>query len=166
MKGLLVAALVPSILGLAAADGLAQQRPAAPPAERPVTDRPAERKEAGPAFTMPAGAYESDRIVGTKVKDAQGKDIGEIDALIIDSQEGKVTHAVIGKGGVLGIGASKVVVPWSEVQMTTDRDGDRVAITMEESKLENAPRYERRQAARDRAPAASPGTTPAPAERR
>jgi hypothetical protein len=30
---------------------------------------------------------------------------------------------------------------------------------MDRATLENAPRYERRQAARDRAPAASPGTT-------
>ena len=108
---------------------------------------------------MPANAYESDRIIGTKVKDAQGKDIGEIDALIIDSQDGKVSHAVIGKGGLLGVGEQKVVVPWSEVKMTRDKDGDRVAVTMDQSKLDSAPRYERRAATRDRAPAASPGTT-------
>lgn len=160
MKGFLVAALVPSVFALAAADAAAQQpRPTTPPAERPAADRPAERRDAGPAFTMPANAYESDRIVGTKVKDAQGKDIGEIDALIVDAQEGKVTHAVIGKGGVLGVGETKVVVPWSEVKMSRDKDGDRVAVTMDASRLENAPRYERRAATRDRAPAASPGTT-------
>lgn len=162
MKGLLVAALVPSVFALAAADAMAQQpRPTTPPADRPAADRPAER------FTLPANAYESDRIVGTKVKDAQGKDIGEIDALIIDSQEGKVTHAVIGKGGLLGVGEQKVVVPWSDVKMTRDSDGDRVAVTMDASRLENAPRYEGRRAAGDRPPAASPGTTTRPpAERK
>ena len=166
MKMLLVAALVPSILGLATADALAQQRPTTPPADRPAADRPAARTDAGPAFTMPAGAYESDKIVGTKVKDAQGKDIGEIDALLIDSQEGKVTHVIIGKGGLLGVGEQKVVVPWSEVKMTTDKDGDRVAVTVDQAKLESAPRYQGRQAVRERAPAASPGTTRPPAERK
>ena len=155
MKKLLVAALVPSFLALAAADGLAQQRPSSPPADRPAADR----KDSGPAFTMPANAFESDRIIGTRVKDAQGKDIGEVDALLVDSQDGKITHAIIGLGGVLGVGERKVAVPWSQVKMSRDRDGDRVAVTMDRATLENAPRYERRQAAGDRAPAASPGTT-------
>lgn len=155
MKKVLVAVLVSSTFGLAA-DALAQQRPAAPPADRPAVDRPAERRDVGPAFTVPAGTWTSDKIVGTKVKDAQGKDIGEIDALLIE-KDGKVSHVVIGKGGVLGIGEEKVVVPWSDVTMTADRDGDRVAVTMDQSKLQNAPRYRER----ERAPAASPGTAPA-----
>ena len=46
--------------------------------------------------------------------------------------------------------------------------GDRLVVAMDESKLETAPRYERR-AGREREPAASPptpGTPPAPADRR
>jgi sporulation protein YlmC with PRC-barrel domain len=165
MKKLLVAALVPSFLALAAADALAQQRPSTSPSDRPAADRPADRKDVGPAFTMPANAFESDRIIGTRVKDAQGKDIGEIDALLVDAQDGKITHAIIGLGGMLGVGERKVAVPWSDVKMSRDGDGDRVAVTMDRAKLENAPRYERRQAARDRAPAASPGTTTTPRSR-
>lgn len=152
MKKVLVAVLVSSTFGLAA-DALAQQRPTTPPADRPAER---ERRDAGPAFTMPAGAWTSERIVGTKVKDAQGKDIGEIDALVIE-KDGKVSHVVIGKGGVLGVGEEKVVVPWSDVTMTADRDGDRVAATVDQSKLQSAPRYRER----DRTPAASPGTPPA-----
>ena len=168
MKKLLVVALVPTVFGLAAADALAQQRPSTPSTDRPATspaDRPAGRQEAGPAFSMPADAYHSDRIIGAKVRDQQGKDIGEIDSLVID-KSGKVSHAVIGKGGVLGVGENKVVVPWSDVNVKADGDGDRVAVTMDQSKLERAPRFEERRAGRDRSPAASPGTTQQPAERK
>ena len=41
-----------------------------------------------------------------------GKNIGKIDALLIDPKEGKVSHAVVGMGGMLGVGDEKVVVPY------------------------------------------------------
>ena len=127
-----------------------------------ATDKPAskdatKKSDARPAFKPDANVRESSDIIGTRVKDAQGKNIGEIDRLLID-ESGKVTHAVVGVGGVLGVGEDKVVVPWSEVKMTAAKDGGRKAeITMDQAKLQNAPRYERM--AGDRAPAASPATT-------
>jgi sporulation protein YlmC with PRC-barrel domain len=127
--------------------------PATPQAPRGTSDK-APRE----AFKAPEGVMESSKIVGTKVRDAAGKDLGEIDQVLIDTKSGKVTHAVIGRGGVLGVGETKVVVPWTSVDLKVDTaNRDKMMVTMEQSALEAAPRYDRRAAGTDR-PAASPRT--------
>src|SRR5918995_6848896 len=67
-------------------------------------------KPARPAWAPPSGILESERLIGMKVRNAEGKDIGEIDQLIVDPADGKVSHVVIGQGGMLGIGEQKVVL--------------------------------------------------------
>jgi sporulation protein YlmC with PRC-barrel domain len=158
MKKVAVIAAVSSVLGLGLAlDGSAQTRPTAP-ADRPSSDQP---RTSAPreTFKNTMGLHESSAIIGTRVKSPEGKDLGEIDQLLIDPKAGKITHAVIGVGGLVGIGEKHVVVPWSEVKMTTDQTArDRTVIAMDQATLERAPRYEKRAAAdRDRsAPSASP----------
>jgi sporulation protein YlmC with PRC-barrel domain len=122
------------------------------PAERPVRDTKA------PAW-KDAGVHETKDIIGTRIKNVAGKDIGEIDQLLID-RNGKVTHAIIGMGGFAGVGEKKVVVPWSELKFAPVTEGKKNAVTMDESKLRNAPRYERTAAHSDETPAASPRTAP------
>jgi hypothetical protein len=113
-------------------------------------------------FTRPQGVMDSRQLIGTKVKGADGKDLGEIDMLLID-RDGKVTHAVIGIGGMLGVGESHVALPWSEVRVSPDpNDRDRMVARVDQATLDRAPRFERRAAAeRDRVPATSPRTEPA-----
>ena len=132
--------------------GGAQASPSNQPAAKKDTAK--ERK----AFKAEGTVHESSDIIGTRIKDAQGKNIGEVDQLLIDPESGRVTHAVIGLGGVLGVGEEKVVVPWSDLRMTAARDGRKAEITLDQAKLQSAPRYERT-ARGDRAPAASPATT-------
>jgi sporulation protein YlmC with PRC-barrel domain len=134
--------------------------------ERRDTQRDMQRDVQRQAWPMPADAVESSKLVGARVKGTDGKDVGEIDALIID-KDGKVNHVVVGRGGLAGIGETKVVVPWSDVKMSWDRDRDDPVITMSASALDRAPRYEPRAAREgERAPAASPATTPSDTERK
>jgi sporulation protein YlmC with PRC-barrel domain len=138
------------------------------PADRPASDREISKqrdaREAKPADTRPAwkneaGLHESSDIIGTRIKNAEGKDIGEIDRLLIDPQSGKVSHVVVGLGGFLGVGEKKVVVPWSDLKMGAAHDGKKAMITMDQARLESAPRYERTARTADRSPSASPSTT-------
>ena len=114
------------------------------------------RDTKAPAWKHDAGLHETKDIIGTRIKNAEGKDLGEIDQLLID-RNGKVTHVVIGIGGLAGVGEKKVVVPWSDLKFAPVAAGKKNAITMDGAKLDSAPRYER--AARsDVAPSASPRT--------
>jgi hypothetical protein len=108
-----------------------------------------------PAWKADAGLPETKDIIGTRIKNTAGKDLGEIDQLLID-RNGKVSHVVVGLGGVAGVGEKKVVVPWSELKFAPVAAGKKNAITMDEARLESAPRYDRT----DVAPAASPRTPP------
>jgi hypothetical protein len=93
-----------------------------------------------------------------KVRNSEGKDIGEIDQLIVDPADGKVSHVVVGRGGMLGIGEHKVVLQWSDLKLQPNpADRGRWMAMEDQTKLAAAPRYEAR---RDGAPAASPTTTP------
>jgi hypothetical protein len=113
------------------------------------------RDTKAPAWRNDAGLHETKDIIGTRIKNAEGKDIGEIDQLLID-RNGKVSHAVIGLGGFAGIGEKKVVVPWSDLKFAPVSAGKKSSITMDQSTLESAPHYERTAVA----PAASPSTRP------
>jgi sporulation protein YlmC with PRC-barrel domain len=108
-----------------------------------------------PAWKNSAVLHETKDIIGTRIKNTAGKDLGEIDQLLID-RNGKVSHVVIGVGGLAGVGEKKVVVPWSELKFAPVAEGKKNAITMNEAKLESAPVYDR-----DAAAAASPRTRPA-----
>jgi sporulation protein YlmC with PRC-barrel domain len=119
------------------------------PADQPVRDT---RDTKAPAWKH-AGLHETKDIIGTRIKNTAGKDLGEIDQLLID-RNGKVSHVVIGVGGLAGVGEKKVVVPWSDLKFAPVAEGKKNAIMMDEARLANAPRYER--AARSDAPAASP----------
>lgn len=54
--------------------------------------------------------YGASEIVGTQVKNPQGEVVGKIDDLVFDD-EGRISFAVLGYGGFLGIGQNLVAVP-------------------------------------------------------
>jgi sporulation protein YlmC with PRC-barrel domain len=128
------------------------------PSDRPARDTSADTK--APAWKATPGVHDTKDIIGTRIKNTEGKDIGEIDQLLVDTQSGKVTHAVIGVGGLMGVGEKKVVVPWSELKFSPTAEGKKNAIVMDQAKLESAPRYERSASTDTTSPSASPTTSP------
>jgi sporulation protein YlmC with PRC-barrel domain len=151
--------LTASFLSLAVALGAsAQTRPSTETTPRKDSARSEAKRQ---AWMPEANAVESNKLVGMKVKTEAGKDIGEIDKLIVDHASGKITHVVLGKGGVLGVGEQKLVLAWSDVKVQRDGAGNRMVAVVEQAKLDSAPRYEAR---RDSAPAASPASSPSSSE--
>jgi len=82
-------------------------------------------------------------IKGTAVTNLQNQNIGDVDELLIDPGEGSVRFAVLSVGGFLGLGTTKVAVPWQAFNITPRRDG---GVTMKldatKERLEKAPRIE------------------------
>lgn len=120
-------------------------------------DRPAKERA---AFTVDSAHMDSKHLIGMKVNTPDDKHVGEIDHMIVNMKDGKVSHVIVGLGGLAGVGEKHVVVPWSQVKVRHEgrKDKDTVAI-IDRSVLDNAPRYTR--VDRDRVPAASPSTAPA-----
>lgn len=118
-------------------------------------DKPAKNRA---AFTVDRAHMDTKHLIGLKVETPDGKRAGEIDHMIVDMKDGKVSHVIVGVGGLAGVGEQHVVVPWSKVKIRHDGDRQKDAVAViDRATLDSAPKYTR--ADRDR-PAASPATGP------
>jgi sporulation protein YlmC with PRC-barrel domain len=112
------------------------------------------------AFTLERGHVDTKHVIGMKVNTPDGKHVGEIDQLVMNVQDGKVSHAIVGLGGLAGVGERHVVVPWSQVKIqSATQDRKDMVATIDRAALDSAKRYSRD--LRDGSPAASPATAPA-----
>lgn len=81
----------------------------------------------------------SDKVEGTAVYGADSQKIGSIERVMIDKQSGKVSYAVLGFGGFLGIGDDHYPLPWQSLKYDTGLGGYRTNLTTQQ--LEGAPKY-------------------------
>jgi PRC-barrel domain len=81
----------------------------------------------------------SEDIHGTTVYGADGRNIGEIDHLIIDKLSGRVAYTVMSFGGFMGLGHSHYPIPWSALTYDKSLGGFRTTIT--EQQLKDAPEF-------------------------
>lgn len=79
-------------------------------------------------------------LIGTKVRGAGDESVGEINDVLLD-RNGNVIGAVIGVGGFLGMGEKDVAVPFNQLQMVRNSDGDRVILNKSKDELKNAPTF-------------------------
>jgi sporulation protein YlmC with PRC-barrel domain len=91
-----------------------------------------------------AGKYvlSADQIEGMTLKSRDGKDVGSIHRVLVNTQTGHIDYVVVSSGGVLGVGDRKYVVPWQafEVRRTGERWEGFVA-KVDADKLKTAPEY-------------------------
>lgn len=154
---------------------LAQMAPSPGAGSEPTPGRPSEMTpsmppgdktgtKSSPTLGASKELYASN-LIGANVKNPQGETLGAIKELVLDPGEAKIKNAVVSVGGVLGIGAKSVAIPWDEV--TLQSDGRAVVVAMAKEELQNAPEWkkpaeETKPPASEREPAAtSPmGTRP------
>jgi sporulation protein YlmC with PRC-barrel domain len=88
-----------------------------------------------------AGEHSTFSLIGLKVENAAGDNLGDVNYLVIDGS-GKVTTVVVGVGGFLGVAEKNVAVPFSEVSLTTNKDGKDIAkLDATKENLTAAPAY-------------------------
>lgn len=61
-----------------------------------------------------------EKLIGTNVTDTAGDELGEIDNLIFDQDQNRITYVVMSTGEILGLGGKNVLVPWSAFTFTPD----------------------------------------------
>jgi sporulation protein YlmC with PRC-barrel domain len=92
------------------------------------------------------GAYPAllaaSEIKGAKVKNLQNESIGEIEEVLVEPDTGTVRFAVLEVGGFLGIGATKVAVPWNAFQISKEGDKPKYILDATKDRLEKAPKVE------------------------
>jgi sporulation protein YlmC with PRC-barrel domain len=81
----------------------------------------------------------SDKVEGTAVYGADGEKIGSIERVMIDKASGRVSYAVLGFGGFLGLGNEHYPLPWQSLKYDTSLGGYVTGVTAEQ--LRGAPHY-------------------------
>jgi sporulation protein YlmC with PRC-barrel domain len=82
-------------------------------------------------------AISAERVIGTDVKDLKGKTIGKIEDIVLEKTDNKIMFAVVGFGGVLGVGEKFHPLPWSVLDYDPKQNAFIVPYTKEQ--LEAAP---------------------------
>jgi sporulation protein YlmC with PRC-barrel domain len=92
----------------------------------------------------PAGArdqrgvdVDAKSLIGSTVRGQDGKDIGKVANIMVDTTTGAVTSVLVSMGGVAGIGARDVAVPWKDVKI--GRDGRNLVVAIPSDVLQSAP---------------------------
>ena len=82
-------------------------------------------------------AIPASRVIGTAVYNTSGERIGTVEDVMLDKTSNSIMFAVVGFGGLLGIGEKYHAVPWAVLDYETDKGGYVVPFTREQ--LEKAP---------------------------
>jgi sporulation protein YlmC with PRC-barrel domain len=141
MKKLVAAAVLVSVFGfLLTVGAMAQPAPGPGTTREPTVTRPAM-----PGIVTPSTINEvyASKLIGASVKSTQGENLGKIDELVIDPHDARIKAAVVSVGGVLGLGAKSVAIPWDRMTMGTGADRDTIIVAMEKDELERAPGWQK-----------------------
>lgn len=80
-------------------------------------------------------------LIGDRVRNNEGEDLGTIEELMIDLDNGRIVYVVLSFGGILGIGDKLFAIPWNA--MSLDPDDNEMVLDLEREMLENAPGFDK-----------------------
>jgi hypothetical protein len=98
-----------------------------------------------PAQTAPRAAelrrlqgWSATEIIGTRVRSADGDEIGEIEDLVFSADD-RVVSAVVSVGGLLDVADKLVALPYADLRLSADNKT--LAIPLTKAEIESAPSY-------------------------
>ena len=81
----------------------------------------------------------ADTLTGDRVVNRHKEDLGTIEHLMIDVEQGRVAYAVLSFGGFLGVGDKLFAIPWSA--LTVDTAESQLILDVDKQLLERAPGF-------------------------
>lgn len=88
-----------------------------------------------------AGVLSADTLEGDKVVNRQGEDLGKVEAIMLDTDSGRIAYAVLSFGGFLGMGEKLFAIPWGALKV--DTVNEQVVLDVDKQRLENAPGFDK-----------------------
>jgi hypothetical protein len=133
--------------GTAPAQPPAPPANAAPPAEKkPAAPAPEKKAEAKPpAPQVPKNLITLNpndvvAILGKKVRDPQGADMGPVVDVLV-TPEGAPVGAVIDFGGFLGVGTRKIAIAWELLQFNPKDHDAPILLSLNRAQVQAAPEF-------------------------
>jgi sporulation protein YlmC with PRC-barrel domain len=102
----------------------------------------------------PGGLVEAKWLLGAKLHDADGKDLGKIEEFWIDPKTGQIKEAIVTIGATMGVGGKDKVVSWNDLKINWK--DQKVHVSVDPKAIRDA--YQTKMDREDRGPAASPRT--------
>lgn len=96
----------------------------------------ARERVAGPQSNALDRDYRLSQVIGMDVRNPLGENLGEINDLVLDLNNGRVHYAILALGGFLGLGEK--LVPYPVTQMRTGRDWNELVLDVDREKLDRA----------------------------
>jgi sporulation protein YlmC with PRC-barrel domain len=88
------------------------------------------------------GSINASQLMGLKVENPDGDNVGEIGEVILDNT-GKVQGVVVDVGGFLGVGERPVLLNWADVKLAGDGNDVKANVAATVESLKAMPAYER-----------------------
>jgi sporulation protein YlmC with PRC-barrel domain len=117
--------------------------PAGEPADTPAVEKPAPEDGAiidGQSHPT-VMSYRASELIGMKVYNTADEELGRIEDLVMDADEGRVRYAALSFGGFLGIGDKLFAVPMHALNIRRVDDKPRFVLNVDKDRLENAPGF-------------------------
>lgn len=80
-------------------------------------------------------------LIGDKVTNKAGEDLGKIEELMLDLDRGRVAYAVLSFGGFLGMGDKLFAIPFQALKLDASRDS--FVLDVDKEKLRKAPGFDK-----------------------
>jgi PRC-barrel domain len=110
-----------------------------PPAAAPPPP-PAAAPPPAPAPVQSVAPGDAEAVLGQRVTDPEGKDIGRLVDVLVDAN-GQPQAAVIDFGGFMGVGNRKIAVVWSSLRFNPGDAKRKVALEMTPDQIKTAPEF-------------------------
>jgi sporulation protein YlmC with PRC-barrel domain len=90
-----------------------------------------------------SGNARATKAIGTNIEDPAGKNLGEIDDIVVDDGTGRVIYAVLSFGGFLGMGDKLFALPWQSLKAST-KDEKKMVLDVPKERLQAAPGFDKK----------------------
>lgn len=100
--------------------------------DRPMSDMPIKRE--GQAMAVPRAS----EIIGLAVTNEQHHDLGKVEDLLLSS-DGRISHLIVSKGGVLGFGGKLIAIPWQAFNPKIHERA--LVVNLSQERFEGAPTF-------------------------
>lgn len=120
----------------------ASKQPTTPPqnGQQPAAQKQPTNPKPPPDNTELLPPKEVMPLMGTKVRDQAGEDMGMVVDVVVDL-EGKPRALVIDFGGFLGVGSRKIAIDWRLVHLQPENHDAPVLLHLGRAEVQNAPEF-------------------------
>jgi len=120
--------------------GIAAHAAEPPPKDAAEAPQPHAGQKPPPTAVESVAPEAAEAILGQRVTDPQGKDIGRLVDVLVDAN-GQPQAAVIDFGGFMGVGNRKIAVHWSALRFNPGAAQNKISLEMTPDQIKAAPEF-------------------------